>query len=73
MDYNEKSDNDKGIQRFVLYMEKQVADGKHSFVMRAINQRMPKPEVILTIQSWLERVSDDFKNDIKRNTGSFEE
>ena len=66
---NGSEDNDKervvGVEDFALLIRQIVRGGQSEIAIKSENTGIPTSDVILIVESWLEKVKDDYKKNIK--------
>ena len=70
---HDRSDSSKEIVlRFGLLIDKIVKDNTMRFEIKSNNTGIPDAEVILLVETWLEKIKDNFKQPIKDGFTSFQ-
>ena len=72
MDKDEKTDNFTPITlKFGFLIEKTIKGNIQELSIQTDNQRISEPEVILIMQSWLDKFKDIYTGTIKDNLNFF--
>ena len=70
---HDRSDSSKEIVlRFGLLIDKIIKDNTMRFEIKSNNSGIPDAEVILLVETWLDKIKDNFKQPIKDGFTSFQ-
>jgi hypothetical protein len=73
MDNNDKSsDSEEIIKRFGSKIEKIIKGRNMRFQISFLNEGIPDAEVILLVETWLDKTKENFKQPIKDGFTSFQ-
>ena len=70
---HDRSDSSKEIVlRFGLLIDKIIKDNTMRFEIKSNNTGIPDAEVILLVETWLDKIKENFKQPIKDGFTSFQ-
>ena len=72
VDHDRPDSSKEIVLRFGLLIDKIIKDNTMRFEIKSNNTGIPDAEVILLVETWLDKIKDNFKQPIKDGFTSFQ-